>query len=188
MTKTVYHTATSLDGFIADQDNRLDWLLQFSDEPAGDFAAFLESVGAIAMGATTYEWVLANHVHAPAGPNPWPYRQPAWVFTTRNLPRVDEADIRFVRGDVRPVHADMVRVAAGGQVWIVGGGDLAGQFHDAGLLDRIVVTVASVTLGDGAPLLPRRIATPPLRLQSARALNGDFAELTYDVPPREPAA
>lgn len=182
MSTTTYHTAASLDGFIADQDNRLDWLLQFSDEPAGGFAAFLEAVGAIAMGSTTYEWVLANHVHAPSGPNPWPYRQPAWVFTTRRLPMVDGADIRFVRGDVRPVHAEMVRAAEGGHVWIAGGGDLAGQFHDAGLLDRIVVTVASVTLGGGAPLLPRRIATPPLRLRSAKALGADFAELTYDVP------
>jgi len=182
---TIYHTASSLDGFIADQDNRLEWLLQFSDEPMGDFAAFLESVGAIAMGSTTYEWVLANHVHAPSGPHPWPYRQPAWVFTTRSLPEVGGADIRFVRGDVRPVHAEMVRVAAGGHAWIVGGGELAGQFHDAGLLDEVVVTVASVTLGAGAPLLPRRIATPPLRLRSARALGRDFAELCYEVPKGE---
>lgn len=140
------------------------------------------------MGSTTYEWMLANHVHAPGGPNPWPYRQPAWVFTTRTLRAVDQADIRFVRGDVRAVHAEMVRQAAGGHVWIVGGGELVGQFHDAGLLDEIVVTVASVTLGAGAPLLPRRIATPPLRLQSARALGADFAELTYAVPRPKDAA
>ncbi len=185
---TIYHTAASLDGFIADQDNRLDWLLQFSDEPMGDFAGFLAGVGAIAMGSTTYEWVLANHVRAPSGPNPWPYGQPAWVFSTRTLPGIEGAAIRFVRGDVRPVHAEMSRVAAGRNVWIVGGGELAGQFHDAGLLDEVVVTVASVTLGAGAPLLPRRIATPPLRLRSARALGRDFAELVYEVPRGEGTA
>ncbi len=183
---TIYHTASSLDGFIADPDNRLDWLMQFGDEPAGDFAAFLAGVGALAMGSTTYEWVLANHVNAPDGPNPWPYTHPAWVFTSRELPIVHGADIRFVRGDVRPVHEAMTQVAAGKDLWIVGGGDLAGQFHDAGLLDQVVVTVTSVTLGDGAPLLPRRIASPPLRLRSVKQHGAGFAELAYEVVRPEP--
>lgn len=183
---TIYHTASSLDGFIADPDNSLDWLMQFGDEPAGDFAAFLAGVGALAMGSTTYEWVLANHVHAAGGPNPWPYTQPAWVFSSRALAGVTGADIRFVQGDVRPVHEAMRQAAAGKDLWIVGGGDLAGQFYDAGLLDEVVVTITSVALGAGAPLLPRRITTPPLTLRSARAYGTAYAELTYAVP-RPPA-
>lgn len=179
--KTTYHTAASLDGFVADPDHRLDWLLQFGAEPGGDFAAFLATVGALAMGSTTYEWVLANHVNAHGGPNPWPYTQPSWVFSTRRLPGVTGADIRFVEGDVRPVHEAMRRAAGGANLWIVGGGELAGQFHDAGLLDEIVVTVTSVTLGGGAPLLPRRIVQPPLRLRSVKQLGDAFAELTYEV-------
>lgn len=179
--KTTYHTASSLDGFIADRDNGLDWLMQFGDEPAGDFGAFLTGVGALAMGSTTYEWVLANHVNASGGPNPWPYTQPAWVFSSRELPAVAGADIRFVRGDVRPVYEEMTAAANGKHLWIVGGGDLAGQFHDAGLLDEIVVTITSVTLGGGAPLLPRRIASPPLRLRSVKQHGAGFAELTYGV-------
>lgn len=178
---TIYHTASSLDGFIADRENHLDWLMQFGDEPAGDFGAFLGSVGALAMGSTTYEWVLANHVHAAGGPNPWPYTQPAWVFSSRAWPAVAGADVRFVRGDVRPVHEAMTAAANGKHLWIVGGGDLAGQFHDAGLLDEIVVTITSVTLGGGAPLLPRRIASPPLRLRSVKQHGAGFAELTYEV-------
>lgn len=178
---TIYHTAASLDGFVADADNRLDWLMQFGDEPAGDFASFLAGVGALAMGSTTYEWVLANHVHAPGGPNPWPYVQPAWVFTSRDLPAIENAAIHFVRGDVRPVHQAMRRAAGGKHLWIVGGGDLAGQFHDAGLLDEIVVTVTAVTLGGGAPLLPRRIVQPPLRLSSVKQHGTAYAELTYEV-------
>ncbi len=58
----------------------------------------------------------------------WPYTQPAWVFTSRELPTVRDAEIRFVRGDARPVHEQM-RVAAGDRnLWMVGGGELAGQF------------------------------------------------------------
>ena len=92
------------------------------------------------------------------------------------------ADIRFARGDVRPVHADMVAAAAGRNVWIVGGGELAGQFYDHGLLDELFVQVGSVTLGAGKPLLPRSIVSPPLRLLTARAVGTGFAELHYEVP------
>jgi dihydrofolate reductase len=75
----------------------------------------------------------------------------------------------------------MVRAAGGRNVWVVGGGDLAGQFHDAGLLDEIIVTIASVTLGAGFPLFPRSITTPPLRLISAKQFGTDFVELRYEV-------
>lgn len=134
------------------------------------------------MGSTTYEWLLAHEIFPEGGEaKPWPYQQPAWVFTSRSLRPVPGADIRFVRGDVRPVHREMVEAAGGKNVWLVGGGELVGQFHDAGLLDEMIVQVASVTLGAGAPLLPRRIATPPLRLVSATAYGEAFAELRYEV-------
>jgi dihydrofolate reductase len=95
---------------------------------------------------------------------------------------VDGADIRFVRGDVRPMHREMVAAAAGKNVWIVGGGALAGQFYDHGLLDELFVQVGSVVLGEGKPLLSRAIIDPPLRLISAKAVGTGFAELHYEVP------
>lgn len=180
--KTVYYTAVSLDGFIADADNALDWLFQFGDPDPAEWAAFEARLGAIAMGATTYRWVLDNDIMRPgADPKPWPYRQPTWVFTHRTFPVPPGGDIRFVQGDVRPVHAGMAAAAAGRDIWLVGGGDLVGQFWDAGLLDEIIVTVAPVTLGGGAPLLPRAITRPPLRLRSVRQVTDAFVELTYDV-------
>jgi dihydrofolate reductase len=115
-------------------------------------------------------------------PEPWPYQQPTWVFTTRTLPPVPGADIRFVRGDVRPLHQAVARAAGGKNVWLVGGGELVGQFYDQGLLDEIFVQVGSVTLGSGKPLLPRNITSPPLKLISVRALGTGFAELHYEVP------
>jgi dihydrofolate reductase len=180
--KTQYYTASSLDGFIADERNSLEWLFQFGEGPGGDYDRFIADVGAIAMGSTTYEWILEHLVHKdPARPQPWPYSQPSWVFTTRELRTMPGADIRLVRGDVRPVHREMVAAAKRKNVWLVGGGELVGQFHDHGLLDEIIVTFASVTLGGGAPLLPRRIVTPPLRLVAAEAWGTGFAHLTYEV-------
>lgn len=182
--RTQYYTATSLDGFIADPDHSLDWLFQFSATATDDYPDFIAKVGAVAMGSSTYEWLLEHLVAADGdgGRQPWPYTQPAWVFTTRSLPGIDGADIRFVRGDVAPVHREMLAAAQGRNVWIVGGGDLVGQFHDRGLLDELIVTIASVTLGGGAPLLPRPIVTPPLRLISARTIDDAFVQLRYEVP------
>ena len=180
--KTQYYTASSLDGYIADARHSLDWLFQFGEEPTSDYPEFVAAVGAIAMGSHTYEWILRHQIDPGADhPQPWAYTQPVWVFTSRELPRVPDADIRFVQGDVRAVHRQMTDAAAGKNSWIMGGGELVGQFHDHGLLDEIIVTIAPVTLGGGAPLLPRRIATPPLRLVSAQALGANFVQLTYEV-------
>lgn len=182
--KTVYYTAATLDGFIADPDHSLDWLFQFGDAGNEDFPEFIARIGAVAMGSSTYEWVLRHLGSAGAGMDRWPYDETSWVFTSRDLRPADGADIRFVRGDVTPVHRDMVAAAGGKDVWLVGGGDLVGQFFDAGLLDELIVTVASVTLGAGKPLLPRRISHPPLELRAARQIGTGFVQLRYDVPRR----
>lgn len=182
---TQYYTASSLDGFIATSEHSLDWLFQLGDVAETGYPGFIRDVGALAMGSSTYEWMLRHVVKPGAEPgDPWPYSQPAWVFSSRTLPAVPDADIRFVKGDVRPVHEAMRETARDRNIWIVGGGDLVGQFHDAGLLDELIVQVASVTLGSGKPLLPRRIAFPPLRLTSARMIGPGFAELRYEVPRR----
>ncbi len=180
--KTQYYTAVSLDGFIADANNSLDWLMQLSEGPGEGYDRFIQKVGALAMGSTTYEWILDQYMFKdPAKPKQWLYRQPAWVFTSRDLRRIPGAKIEFVKGDVRPVH-DGMRAAAGDKnIWLVGGGELVGQFHDHGLLDEIFVSVASVTLGGGAPLLPRRITTPPLKLLSAAPRGESFVEVHYEV-------
>lgn len=181
---TQYYTASSLDGFIATADDSLEWLFQLGDVNDTGYPAFIREVGALAMGSATYEWML-RHVIGTGSASPtgqWPYQAPCWVFSSRELPGVESADIRFVRGDVRPVHAAMRAAAGTRNIWLVGGGDLVGQFHDAGLLDELIVQVCSVTLGAGKPLLPRFIAFPPLRLTSARAIGSGFAELRYQVP------
>ena len=126
------------------------------------------------MGSTTYEWILD---HESGAERKWPYDVPTWVFTHRQLPVVPDAKVELVRGDVSAVHEGMVRAAGGRHVWIAGGGDLAGQFADAGLLDEVLVTIAPVTLGAGAPLLPRRLE---LRLAET-GRNGDFVAVRYSV-------
>ncbi|MDQ3821901.1 MAG: dihydrofolate reductase family protein [Actinomycetota bacterium] len=180
MSLTQYYTATTLDGFIADPDNSLEWLFHRERDESGplNYRDFIAEVGAMAMGSTTYEWVL-EHEFGDKDPSEWkwPYEIPCWVFSHRQLPVPPGAPIELASGDVAAVHAEMVRAAGGRNVWIVGGGDLAGQFADAGLLDEILASIAPVTLGAGAPLLPRRIE---LRLDDV-ARNGDFVSATFSV-------
>ena len=180
MSRTQYYTATSLDGFIADPDNSLDWLFTRDQDRAGvlNYSEFFEGVGALTMGSTTYEWIL-DHELKDKDPAEWkwPYEIPCWVFTHRELPVVQNANVEFTSADVATVHAEMTRAAAGKNVWIVGGGDLAGQFADEGLLDEVIVYIAPVTLGGGAPLLPRRLE---LRIEEL-GRNGDFAAVRYSV-------
>ena len=184
MPKTQYFTATSVDGYIADVDNSLDWLFEVprnGGSGAEGFSAFFADVGAMAMGATTYEWVFA-HERLDEHPDKWRAwygSTPAWVFTHRRLP-VADGDIRFVQGDVAPVHAEMVEAARGRNVWIVGGGELVGAFADRGLLDEILLGVQPVFLGAGAPLLPRRLTSKRVRLESARQ-DGQQVQLVYSV-------
>jgi dihydrofolate reductase len=180
--KTQYYTATSIDGYIADRDNSLDWLFEVDEGTDNPFGAFFSGVGAFAMGATTYEWVLHNDnlLDEPQNWHDMYGDVPCWVFTHRELPLVPDANIFFISGDVRPVHEAMTVAARGKNVWLAGGGDLVVEFADQGLLDEIILGVAPVTLGGGHPLLPRRLSSQELALTHVVQM-GQFAYLTYAV-------
>lgn len=179
--KTIYFAATSLDGFIADKNNSLEWLFQFG-EPEGDggeniIQNFVDSIGSIAMGSTTYLWL---YDYLSKSKEPWPYKVPSFVFTSRSdLPSIPNADVRFVKGDVVPVHKKMVELSGSKNVWVMGGGELAGKFYDANLLDELQLHVASVTIGGGAPLFPRY--SRPLVLKSVKQRGTGGVELIYQV-------
>lgn len=179
--KTQYYTAATLDGYIADEHNSLDWLFEVDRADADDnFTRFFAEVGAMAMGATTYRWVL-DHEHLLDHPEKWKayYGETScWVFTHRTLPPVPGADIRFVQGAVGPIHEMMTQAAGEKNVWLVGGGELVGQFADASMLDEVLVGIAPVTLGGGAPLLPRRLTAADLELINV-GRDKQFALLSY---------
>ncbi len=155
MTKLTYYTATTLDGYIADPDDSLDWLFRQDQDEKGplNYEWFRSSLGAGVMGATTYEWILAHE------DGKWPYSLPMWVMTHRDLkpPAEPNGPVRFASGSVREVYDDLVVAADGKDLWVVGGGDLVGQFADEGLLDEVITYIAPVTLGAGRPILPRRL-------------------------------
>lgn len=182
MTRFVYYTAATLNGFLADEEHSLDWLFAVEDTGGPDMADFMNGVGVFVEGSSTYEWVLQAE-NLLAEPQRWQQfygSRPTYVFSSRPLPIPEGADVRFVNGDVAAVLGDLRAVAGSRNVWVVGGGDLAGQFLDCGALDELVITFAPATLAAGAPLLPRNVGADRLKLQSA-SQQGQFAVLSYAV-------
>ena len=180
---TQYYVAQSLDGFIAESDGGLDWLLTYdgdagpdvSQATEGTYDEFFAQVGAVSMGSATYEFILAEQTGG------WPYEgKPCWVFTSRDLPVPRGADVRFANGPVRAVLDQMKDSAGESNLWVVGGGDLASQFAGEGLLDQLLVTVVPVVLGAGLPTFARRLEGKQLRLTHTRAFANGMTELAYD--------
>ncbi|MBB3099895.1 dihydrofolate reductase [Actinoplanes campanulatus] len=182
MAKTQYYTATSIDGYIADENNSLEWLFEVDEGTENPFGEFFEGVGAFAMGATTYEWIL-EHDNLVEEPENWHDMYgdvPCWVFTHRDLPLVPDANIFMISGDVRRVHEAMMVAAQGRNVWLAGGGNLVGQFVAEGLLDEIILGIVPAILGNGVPMLRHRLLVNDLVLTNIREV-GQFAYLTYAV-------
>jgi dihydrofolate reductase len=184
MGRILFDTATSVNGYIADEHNSLAWLFAVENGETPDDGLVPSGATVLVEGSTTYEWVLAES-DILANPERWTEfhgHRPTFVFTTRDLPKPQGADITFVRGAVASALPQLREAAGEGDIWIVGGGDLAGQFLDIGALDEIAVSVAPVFLTGGAPLLPRRIESDRVRLRSAEAV-GQFARLVYEIRP-----
>jgi dihydrofolate reductase len=182
MSRILYDTAATLNGWIADEDNSLAWLFAVPDGETPDEELLPSAATVLVEGSTTYEWVLAES-DILAHPERWREfhgDRPTFVFTSRKLPVPEGADIRFVSGPVAEILPQIRAVAGDGDIWVVGGGDVAGQFLDIDALDEIALSAAPVALTGGAPVLPRRVESDRLRLVEAKAV-GQFARLRFDV-------
>jgi dihydrofolate reductase len=166
MPKVTYFTATSLDGYIADENSSLDWLFE---TPHGDdetsWERLMAESAALVMGGTTYRWMIDHDPEMLTGPEKWREyyaERPVWVFThATDLPEVQGTQVRFVQGDVKPVYDEIAATVDGG-IWLVGGGDLVG------------------TLGAGAPLLPRRITSKRMRVIDVMQ-TGEQVQIRYRI-------
>ena len=189
---TQYYCAMSLDGYIAEADDTLAWLLEYEGsyegegvEPGpmsggGSYERFYESVGALISGATTYEFVL-DHM---ADDSEWPYMgKPCWILSSRDLPvpSGEDADVRIVNASVRELYDEMTAAAGERNLWVIGGGNVASQFADEGLLDEVLVTVVPVVLGAGKPLFDRRLPDGPMQLMGTRTFATGMVELRYEI-------
>jgi dihydrofolate reductase len=192
---TVYYCASSLDGYIAEADDSLDWLLNYQGtfehataEPGpmsegGGYEGFYESVRALVMGSITYEWLL-DHLDVAGGGGQWPYRgKPCWVLSSRELrlPEGVGVDVRVVDASVGELYGEMAAAAGSGVLWVVGGGGVASQFADEGRLEEIHVTVVPVVLAAGKRLFERPLPRGSMQLGGTRAFKNGMVELRYEI-------
>jgi dihydrofolate reductase len=185
MRKTQYYCAASLDGYIAEADDTLDWLMKYEGSFDGDDAEpikgaydrYYAGVGALVMGSVTYEFVLAQG-------GEWPYKgKPTWILSSRDLPKPEgeDVDVRIVDAQVQGLYDELIAAAGDRNLWVVGGGNVASQFADEGLLDELIVTAVPVVLGEGKPLFDRPVPGGPMKLADAVGLDTGMVELRYEI-------
>ncbi len=173
-TRVVYYAAMSLDGRIAGPDHDLSFLQAL--DGGNDYLTFYEGVDSLIMGARTWDFMV--------GHGSWPYGdKPTWIVT-----HADELDVvgtfegavleTFV-GDV----AELVhRIGERGyeRAWLVGGGDLAGQFLAADALDELILTIAPTLVGRGPALADGTFALPRFALREVERFGNDGVRVRYD--------
>jgi len=177
-----YDTATTINGWIADEHNSLAWLFAVPGSSEAETEIATPDAAIDVMGSTTYLWML-DESDMLAHPEKWAEffgTTPVYVFTSRELPVPEGADVRFVNSSVADALPALREAAGDGDIWVVGGGDLAGQFLDAGALDEIALSIAPVALASGAPQFPRRLESDRLHLVEARPV-GQFVRAVYEV-------
>lgn len=173
MRDVIYMFAMSLDGFIARHDGTFDWLENYPADAEFDFANFEASVDGVVMGRGTYDVVRRHEA--------WPYsRWPTLVATRRPIADLPE-NTQVSSGEPRQLLDRLGEMGAEGRIWILGGGDLARQFMDAGLLDIIEVGTIPVILGSGITAFGGRQPDRWLDLEFAKGLNNGAVHSRYRV-------
>jgi dihydrofolate reductase len=161
--------AQSLDGYIAGDDDSLDWLMDAgaADEDYG-FDAFLADVDLVAMGRSTYE-AIVDVPELPYG------ARPVHVFTTREAGQRDGFEFY-----ARSAHEAVERWHEQGvQHVYVDGGRLISQFLEAGLVDHLTLTTVPVLLGSGKPLFHRIMLRTSLNLTGSRTYPSGMVQVRY---------
>ncbi len=173
--KLVLYIAVSLDGFIADEKESLKWLLETEGEGDNGYGEFYETIDTILLGRRTYDWVMEHEN------GNFPYKGKKCYVFSKSLKGKNDY-VEFTDEDI-PALVKKLKGLEGGDIWIVGGGELLDCFIRERLVDRFIITVAPALIGRGIPLFKEKDIEMDLELKSVRRFN-QFAELQYDYKGR----
>jgi dihydrofolate reductase len=142
MNKVILYIATSQDNFIADKNGGVDWLPSEPDpEDTVGFKELLNRIKIIVLGSTSYQQIIGF------GPWAWPDKK-TYVFTYEKLDAVHPS-ISFVQGCPQKFLTTLDATGEHGDIWLLGGANLAHAFAEKNLIDEYIVTIAPVTLDEG---------------------------------------
>lgn len=173
MRNLVYDVAMSLDGFIAGPGGDVSRFLSAGDHVDAYFAR-LAAYDTTVMGRATYEFGYAFGM-AP-GARAYPHMTHHIYSRTLELPA--DSQVEVVRDDAAS-HVAALKATDGGDIYLCGGGRLAGALLAAGLIDRLIVKLNPILLGEGVPLFDG--ARADLTLLDSRRYESGVVLLTYDV-------
>lgn len=169
---TVLYIAASLDGYIAAEDEGLDWLLNVEGDGDNGFSKFYDTVDTILIGRKTYDWIMKHEA------SDFPYKgKECYVFSRTQHENTD--DVKFISSNVAEFAEDL-KNTPGKNIWLVGGGILIDTFLKHKAVDKIIINIAPIILGGGIPLFQSSDLQTRLSLKKIRRYN-QFAELHYEV-------
>jgi dihydrofolate reductase len=146
MANTVY-IATSLDGYIADKHNQVDWLHAISNPEHSDmgYNAHMNRVDALVVGRNTLDLVLSFDCD-------WPYAKPVFVLsnTMTAVPKGYEDKVFLIKGDLKEIVEDLNQ--KGFNHLYIDGGITIQNFLKEDLIDEMIITTIPILLGGGIPL------------------------------------
>jgi dihydrofolate reductase len=172
MRKVVLFIATSLDGYIATEDDRLEWLFKVDGEGDNGYSEFYDTVDTVIMGRRTYDWLLEEQ------PDDFPYENKECYVVSRTL-REANPHVKLFNGDLVQF-TNKLKEQGGKNIWVVGGGELIQSFLKERLIDEFIVTVAPVLIGKGIRLFKEMDDEIELTLKGTRPFN-QFVELHYEM-------
>jgi dihydrofolate reductase len=178
--RIIYSVAASADGFISRSDGDVDWLEDPRSSGDHGMTEFWRSVDTVLMGRRTWDFGVSFGQPRFGG-------KKNYVFTRSPSPRrralAKRSRVELVSGE-EPVQefARRLRREKGKDIWLVGGASLFASFLDAGEVDRIVVHVKPILIGEGVPLVEAARRTIPLRLVSSKKFPDGAVRLEYAVP------
>ena len=184
--RVTIHMAASLDGFVARKDGSVDWL-ETSDlfEPGEvmmpeNVADFLRSIDCYVMGSRTYE-TASGFEEKGLG---WAYGDtPTFVLTHRAL-RKTRQTVEFLAGDLERLVEDRLKRDYK-NIWIVGGGAVAGECLRRGLADELRYSILPVLIGDGIAFFEGLDRDVPLHLLEVKGYRSGMVALRYEVARRD---
>src|ERR1043166_6029583 len=168
MRVVTYGGASSLDGFIARRDGSVDWLHHSADVQE-IMGAYWATIDTMLMGRKTWE-IAAAHLKGKRGSQSLYKGITTYVFS-RTLDRIDVPGVKLVRADPGPFVREL-KTRSGKGICVMGGGELAGELFDAGVIDEVGVNVQPIFLGDGIPFVRALARDVKLRLKESRPLQG----------------
>lgn len=163
--KYILYIAMTLDGFIADKDDNLEWLFKVEGKGDNGYQNFYNTIDSVVMGRRTYDWIIQNM-------DEYPYKdKDSYILTNREI----KEDLETFNNII-----DLDNKINDKKVWIVGGGQVISEYLNKGLVSEMRITVAPVILGEGISLFNNILKDVNLEFLDTSNYN-QFVELHYKV-------